>query len=409
LTLALFIVLPFLAAIISLYRAIKNRDYYFCAFIVCLFAGLYGYTFSLTASTPDVDADIIRLYMVYEDLVKMPFSEAWTTYIFSNGDLSYFYFWCLARIGLPAQSLGFIASAVLYGSIFFIMKKTTKIFNRSRYSNYFLIGVLLIFFLIHPLFFSSIRSAIAIPLFVLAILNFIDNQKKWAICLCLLSASIHFSMLPFVILFFVNSYASKRTIRLICWCLFFAWILYYPLFYLVLGVLNLFSDSTAIAVLISKIESYVFNWDSAGQFAGLSTGSRFFTIQRFLLVFVTIYYALNKRAKDIAQSNRLFYYLRRFIILFLLALLFFSYNLVALGRYLELGVFICVVYLISYGLLNPSKKYNSFMFLLLSVIVLLGTVAIVREGLVEGVGTIGYENVPSLFSRNLFYLLNIHP
>jgi len=354
---------------------------------------------------PNLDLDLLRIYNIYERLAKMNFGEA-KILLFSNGDLSYFYYWCLGHIGLSVHFLGFIASAILYGSAFFLVKKIIKIFNGENYTNYLIIGILFILFSIPPYFFSGIRSATAIPVFMLAILNFIDNKKKLAFFFCFLSVTIHFFMLPFVILCIINAYAKKKMFRIICWCLFIAWLLYFPLFSFVLMILKAFSNNITL-VLAKKIDSYVFNWNTQGQLDGLSGGSRLWTLQRILLIIVTIVFVLKKQAKAIAENNSLFLYIRNFTILYLLAILLFSYNLVALGRYLDLGVFVCISYLLCYGIVNPSKKYKQFTILILCIIILLAMVAYIRESFVE-FGAFVYNNVPSLFYRNLIYLLKIH-
>ena len=377
-----------------------GRDRRFSWLLFTLFAGLYGYTFAVTEQ---MDMDLSRIYALYDTLRGKGWEEAFP-YFFVNGDLSGFFYWSVGTLNFPAQIIGFLSSAFLYGSLALIAAKALALTGKPVRKDLLPIACMLLVFTTHPFFFNGVRSSTGTVLFVLGCLDALQGRKAAGALPAAFAFLVHFYFLPLFFLYLLFAYAGRKTVYAVC-CLFLAALLFYrPLMGLLIGLAEAVGGPGNL--LAVKIEGYALEWDVSNA-QGLTLGSRVWLAQNFILLAAAGLAALSPSLRRLRTIYPYLPRLERLMLLLASFLILNGRNLIVAGRLLYLLTLLAILYLVILAALCPGSSLFHQMRWLTEAILLIAAAAFTLELFRTRHAWEIYANVPRLFYDNLFSLLNL--
>lgn len=395
LAILLFVIWPFGGALYAFYNMARNRNFTFFAVILSLFMGLYGYT--LNPSPSGWETDMSRTYNIADMLADLDLAEALPALI-SNGDLSIFYFWVVKHAGFCTQFIGFFSAFLLYGSFIFVVHKVLTRYGCNVHRDTFVLGILMCFLTTHPIFFSGIRTSMAMGLSLFGLGYYLSGKNKTATLFMLASMCIHFFFIVIVLLFFLLRWASTKNIKRVCWILLIGTIFYYPIMKL---AINFFMNMGGIGmILASKIEGYGLNWEAEDGIVLI--GSRKWLIQSVSLAIAFLYFRLRVSVKDAIYRK-----IDLFTLLIISFAIFSIYNLVIVSRIVYIINVLCILSLITIKLHAGNSSIIRKINVLSYFICFLGVFIFLNECLVISGYTDYFSNMGTLLSENLFSILNV--
>lgn len=396
----LFILWPLGGALYAVFNMVKNRCFAFYAVLFSVFMGLYGYTFNPTPN--EGETDMSRIYNIFDMLAEVDFRNSLPFFIL-NGDLSYLYYWTVAHFGLNAQVIGMAAAMLLYGSFLFLIQRVLTFCGAQSRRDLFVMGILLCILTTHPVFFSGIRTAMALGLFLFGVGYYLSGKKTLSTLLMLAAVCIHFFFAVVVFFFFLSKWLSSKAVKRICWILVIGTVFYYPLAKLAVSI---FMNLGAIGVIIAgKIEGYGLNWEAEDGIVLI--GSRKWLIQTVLLVGAVFLVRFGKGVRNILKSDAVLKKTDALTVLMIAFSIFSIYNLVVISRMVNILNILCILWLILVKLRTDNSNISRGITYLYYFICFLGVYIFASECLVIIGYTDFFKDTGELLSGNLFSILNI--
>lgn len=396
----LFILWPLGGALYAVFNMVKNRCFAFYAVLFSVFMGLYGYTFNPTPN--EGETDMSRIYNIFDMLAEVDFRNSLPFFIL-NGDLSYLYYWTVAHLGFNAQIVGMFAAMLLYGSFLFLIQKVLAFCGAQSRRDLFVMGILMCFLTTHPVFFSGIRTAMALGLFLFGVGYYLSGKKTLSTLLMLAAVCIHFFFAVVVFFFFLSKWLSSKAVKRICWILVIGTVFYYPLAKLAVSI---FMNLGAIGVIIAgKIEGYGLNWEAEDGIVLI--GSRKWLIQTVLLVGTVFLVRFGKGVRDILKSDAVLKKTDTLTVLMIAFSIFSIYNLVVISRMVNILNILCILWLVLVKLRTDNSNISRGITYLYYFICFLGVYIFASECLVIIGYTDFFKDTGELLSGNLFSILNI--
>lgn len=400
LSLLVFIINPFLSSIYSFYKIVIRRDFYFNSFLFCLFVGLVGYTFN---ATPQTEFDLMRVYNNFDIIRNINIYNAIPLFVL-NGDLSLATLWIIGVFTSNAQFVGLISIFLLYYSIIIVVDKWyTLIGLRDNYKLYF-ISIILIFSMIHPLFWSGIRNSIAFSLLIISVILYFENKKIKSNVFLILSVLNHFSILPVAIVLTLSKYFNEKIMMYLSLIMI---LLVFAYNYIMNSLLNILESSSMIGlILASKIKYYVFG-DSNSLDVKLTAGSRIWLVQIIVIIIIFLLSFFSDRVKKSIVNVNCLEKLRLVLIVFSSLLIMNISNVTLVGRYLWFFVVFGVLYLVSLSFFFQSNYVNKYLVFCLYLSIFVFAVAFLNEYHNIDAYRIAFSNTSKLLYCNAFQIFQI--
>lgn len=271
-------------------------------FIVVFFAGLYGYTFK-----PYSTDDITRHYTAFLTIIEFDTIQEFIAYqIYKSKpdfmlDVAY---WFMGLFTSNYQFVGFLGSAMYYGLILGICRNWLSQYPETRYSSAFWSVVLCMLALIPTNEFCGMRqgNANALLLFFITWPRFyrLSTFKRY-VCI-LIPCMVHFSVLPFFIIYFLARNLTYRKSVDVAIILASCGLVITQIMQFLFGILPSFGSIGA--GIASKINAYMFSGELE---ASIFMGSRLrFYFILMLVAFSPLMFYYVKRLKWIDGQMNLF-------------------------------------------------------------------------------------------------------
>ena len=387
----IFILSPFVAALLALYFIYYRRHVRLGVIIIIMFWGLVGYTF-----LPAYTMDITRHNLAFENLKNVNSFADFVFYQSLSEKPDWFLdlvFWGIGKWIYTHQIVGFLGAVCYYGlGLGTLLNWREQLQTKSSFNN-FILPVLMFLALAQVTEFSGMRqgNAILLFLFIVTIPDIRLSICKKCVCL-IFPCLLHFSMYPIVLFYICACFLSRRVLLAISLFLLMSYWYFVPLMASLMNVLTSFGGiGSGIA---DKIDSYMFQGEVE---AGLYSGSvlRFYVILLMMFVFPVVAFGVDKKRRQVPQLIlRLHYWsilffayilftassyiLSRNIMLFkMFGILYFTYALFScrLGKYTQrLVSVLCLLVALSgplsmwlgleYKVLNPKIFYSNIVDLL---------------------------------------------
>ena len=316
----IFILSPFVAALLALYFIYYRRHVRLGVIIIIMFWGLVGYTF-LPADT----MDITRHNLAFENLKNVNSFADFVFYQSLSEKPDWFLdlvFWGIGKWIYTHQIVGFLGAVCYYGlGLGTLLNWREQLQTKSSFNN-FILPVLMFLALAQVTEFSGMRQGNAILLFLFIVTIPDIRLSIYKKCICLIfPCLLHFSMYPIVLFYICTCFLSRRVLLTISLFLLMSYWYFVPLMASLMNVLtSLGGIGSGIA---DKIDVYMFQGEVE---AALYSGSvlRFYVILLMMFVFPFIALVVDKKRKQFPQFIlRLHYW----------GIMFFSYIVFTASSY----------------------------------------------------------------------------
>ena len=387
----IFILSPFVAALLALYFIYYRRHVRLGVIIIIMFWGLVGYTF-LPADT----MDITRHNLAFENLKNVNSFADFVFYQSLSEKPDWFLdlvFWGIGKWVYTHQIVGFLGAVCYYGlGLGTLLNWRDQLQTKSSFNN-FILPVLMFLSLAQVTEFSGMRQGNAILLFLFIVTIPDIRLSIYKKCICLIfPCLLHFSMYPIVLFYICTCFLSRRVLLTIALSLLMFYWYFTPL---MASLMNILISFGGIGLGIAeKIDTYMFQGEvQAALYSG--SGLRVYIILLMMLIFPVVAFGMDKKRRQFPQfilrlhywsilffSYILFtassYILSRNIMLFkMFGILYFTYALFScrLEKYTQWLVFaLCLLVILSapfsmwlgleYEVLNPKVFYSNIVDLL---------------------------------------------
>lgn len=374
--LILFAVSPFLSLSVILYDISKKRKWAIWLFIIVI---------SLLSSyyIPSTTNDKAGYYEYYNVLGKYDFKKLYESFLKTQPDfLFYLVFYFAAQIKLHIQIVFGLITFVTLRNIFQPFFKLTKGYEGSSY----IILFLLVFFAIDPqTLFSGIRFIFGASFLVLGYYNGLVEKRKFSFVWILVAMSIHFSLTPFLLLYFLlfNFKISKVGLLI----LFYVSVI---LIFLPKGlVISFLSSLNLTDSFEGKADLYINNEDFLATGAQESEGGQlllYISMIWFYIMF--IYLFITKKTYNIYRT----------IVLAMLVVVNFFYSVPTVhSRYSQI-LKLFLVYLIIYEFIKLKNRKGLIVIFIPLLILFLVKLYIIRNNI-----SASFLNSDFLLSVMLFW------
>lgn len=286
----LFLLYPFIAAILALSQLAYRINRKWNLIIVGMFGAILGYTY-----LPNSTMDLTRHYIWFLQYGQADYKEFLLLMVNTTDYLSCVTYFLIGKITDNYQIIGAVSGFVFYYFSMAALDVWSDLWGIHNRPFLYIVCVMCFLALTSVYLFSTVRNGNAVAIFIYLLacqLRSYSKRRQWLFAIpCLL----HFSLIPIVALYFVSIQCSRKVIRRTAIIMACSVLLFEPLLLYLANDLNVFGIG-----LSKKIHLYL---DGEQEGALLYIGSRlrfFITCGLTFVMFISLF-LINKR--KITQGN----------------------------------------------------------------------------------------------------------